>query len=309
MSTPMTPTQFVAQLKRWGIPCREDFSGWQNHNRGNRGNGWGPVHGIVQHHTGADNTSPTYLYTGSNSLPGPLCHVGNDANGVLHLIGWGRTNHAGGGDQRTLNHVIAEDYGNHILSPAFGEGKEGAYDGNGVFYGIENIYSGSHPMTPKQYDTAVLFSAAVSEFHHWTSLSTIGHGEWSDTKHDPSVTKPEKLMDMVKFRHDIQDALNHGPHPVTNPAPPKPTPVHLIPPFPGTLRPGMNSKYVTLLDKQLIYAGFAKYYKSGPGPYFGTSTANAVKAFLLKHKELWTGNEPDSIVGPKTWEAIFKAKK
>jgi peptidoglycan hydrolase-like protein with peptidoglycan-binding domain len=64
-----------------------------------------------------------------------------------------------------------------------------------------------------------------------------------------------------------------------------------------------------LLDKQLIYAGFTKYYKSGPGPYFGTSTANAVKAFLLKHKELWTGNEPDSIVGPKTWEAIFKAKK
>lgn len=309
----MTATQFVAQLKRWGIVFHEDFANWANHNRGNRGNGWGPIHGIIQHHTGADNTSPTYLYTGSSALPGPLCHVGNDANGILHLIGYGRANHAGGGDKRVLDHVIAEDYGNHILVPAFGEGKEGAYDGNGVFYGIENIYSGSHPMTAKQYDTAVLFSAAISEFHHWTSLSTIGHGEWSNTKHDPSVTKPEKLMDMVKFRHDIQDALDHGPtgksstpvttHPATNPPP-----VNLIPRFPGTLRPGMRSKYVTLLDKHLINIGYKRYYKSGPGPYFGSGTAGAVKAFLSHHKELWTGNEPDFTVGPKTWEAIFKTK-
>lgn len=312
MATPMTAAQFLAQMKAWGIPTHEDFDGWATHNRGSRGNGWGPVHGIVQHHTGADNTSPEYLYRGSASLPGPLCHVGNDKDGILHLIGWGRTNHAGGGDQRVLNHVINEDYGNHILVPRFGEGDSGAYDGNGVFYGIENIYSGSHPMTEKQLHTAVMFSAAICAWHNWTSLSVIGHGEWSNQKHDPSITHPEKLMDMVAFRHSVQIALDAGAHPIpghpsTTPKPaPKPAPKK-VPPFPGTLRPGMTSPSVTLLDRQLIKIGYAKYYKVGPGPYFGSGTAGAVRAFLAKHPALQTGGHPDSVVGPKTWAAIFEA--
>lgn len=306
MAKPMTAVQFVSQLKRWGILYHEDFSDWATHNRGNRGNGWGPVHGIVEHHTGADNTSPEFLYHGSSELPGPLCHVGNDVDGILHLIGWGRTNHAGGGDPRVLQHVINEDYGQHILVPQFHEGQNGSYDGNGVFYGIENMYSGTHPMTTKQMHTAILFAAAICEFHQWTELSVIGHGEWSNWKNDPSENG-KKMMDMVQFRSYVKAALKDGPghSPVVNPKPPV---VSVIPKFPGTLVPGMTSKYVTMLDNQLIKIGYKSYYNSGPGPYFGKGTADAVKAFLKHHRELWTGSEPDSTVGPKTWEAIFKTK-
>jgi hypothetical protein len=293
----MTAVQFVDQLKKWHIPYREDFNDWATHNRGNRGTGWGPVHGIIQHHTGADNTSPGYLYEGNSSLPGPLCHVANDVDGILHLIGWGRTNHAGGGDPAVLRHVTHEDYGSHILVPKFGEGDEGSYDGNAVFYGIENIYSGSHPMSEKQLHTAILFSAAVCDFHNWSSLSVIGHGEWSNQKHDPSITKPEKLMDMVAFRRSVQLALDAHKEKSKS-----------IPKFPGTLKPGVNSPSVTLLDRQLIHLGYGKYYKVGPGPYFGDATAKAVKAWLTKHPLYQTGKGPDTIVGPKTWEAIFKGE-
>ena len=306
----MTAAQFLAQMKKWGIPTHEDFDDWATHNRGNRGNGWGPVHGIVQHHTGADNTSPEYLYHGTAKLPGPLCHVGNDKDGILHLIGWGRTNHAGGGDQRTVNHVINEDYGNHILVPRFGDGDKEAVDGNGTFYGIENIYSGEHPMSEKQLHTAVLFSAAICEFHGWTGLSVIGHGEFNNQKRDPSITKPEKLMDMVAFRHSVDLALaTHKSNPNRPPVsghPPVTHPVS-IPKFPGTLKPGMTSNSVTLLDKQFIKIGYGRYYHHGPGPYFGASTTNAVMAFLAKHKELWVNGKPDPTVGPKTWAAIFSA--
>jgi hypothetical protein len=256
----------------------------------------------VQHHTGADNTTPDFLYHGDGNLPGPLCHVGNDVNGILHLIGWGRANHAGGGDSRVLNHVINEDYGQHILVPKFGEGDDGAYDGNGVFYGIENMYSGGHPMSTKQMHTAILFSAAICEFHQWTELSVIGHGEWSHYKTDPSESENgKKMMDMVQFRNYVKVALKAGPgH--------KPSIETKVPRFPGILHPGITSKYVTMLDEQLIKIGYKRYYNSGPGPYFGKGTANAVKAFMSHHKELWTGGEPDSIVGPKTWEAIFRTK-
>lgn len=298
MATPMTASQFLAQLDRWGIKYRKDFNDWATHNRGDRGNGWGPVHGIIQHHTGADDTSPEFLHNGSIKLPGPLCHVGNDSTGILHLIGWGRANHAGGGDKRTLNHVINQDYGSHILVPQFGEGDAGAYDGNGVFYGIENIYSGKHSMTPKQYDTAVLFAAAICEFHHWGPLSTIGHGEWSNQKWDPSVNG-RSMMDMVAFRRDVANALFDGPGkgPGTAPA------------FPGImLEPGITSKWVTMLDEQLINIGYSRYYNSGPGPYFGKGTTSAVMAYKKKHPELLINGYATATVGPKTWNSVFRSK-
>lgn len=194
-----------------------------------------------------------------------------------------------------------------MLVPQFGEGDHGAFDGNGVFYGIENIYSGEHPMSDKQLHTAVMFSAAICAWHNWSSLSVIGHGEWSNQKHDPSISKPEKLMDMVAFRHSVQLAIDAGANPVKKPPVVTPPKSSTIPKFPGTLKPGMTSPSVKLLDQQLIRIGYAKYYKVGPGPYFGTGTSNAVRAFLVRHPALQSPGGPDSTVGPKTWKAIFEA--
>jgi N-acetylmuramoyl-L-alanine amidase len=201
MSKPMTATQMESQLKKFGIKYVA-YKSWSTHNRGDRGNGFSDLNGLVLHHTGSDGDGQEgYLYTGTEALPGPLCHWGMDNEGVLHLIGWGRANHAGGGDPNVLNHVINEDY-TGTLKPKFGEGDSGSADGNGHFYGVEIYYSGSHKMTDDQYLTAIKLGAAVCDFHGWSYKSVIAHGEWSNDKWDPGVSS-NKMMDMVQYRNDL----------------------------------------------------------------------------------------------------------
>jgi hypothetical protein len=220
MAKPMTSSQFLAQLTKWKIPYTPFRTNWSTHNRGNRGNGFSDVNGVMQHHTGsASQTIQNFLYSGDSSLPGPLCHVGNDNNGRLWLIGWGRTNHAGSGDVAVLNRVIPENYTGTLKPRPANAGGE-TVDGNGRFYGIENMYTGSTPMSRAQYRTAVLFSAAILDFHKWKAESVIAHGEWTPRKWDPGIA-PSKMMDMVKFRNDVRDALKKGP---TWGEPPKTTP-------------------------------------------------------------------------------------
>lgn len=213
MATPMTAAQVIAQLKKWRIAYKEPFSDWETHNRGNRGNGWGPVNGFIWHHTGGDDTSMSFLYNGTSALPGPLCQFSIDPQGIVNLIGWGRANHAGGGDPAVLNHVINEDYSGQ-LTPHYGEGDAGAYDGNGRFYGVEIVYSGSHGMTKAQYTAALKLTAAIFDFHGWTEKSAIGHYEWSNQKWDPGYA-PGKHMDMSVVRADIKSVLAAGPEGVT----------------------------------------------------------------------------------------------
>lgn len=224
MSKPMTPTQVVAQLKKWGIKYVEVKS-WETHNR-NAVGPWSDLKGFIWHHTGADTTNPaTYaggvLYDGISGLPGPLCHFGLAPDGTVYLVGWGRANHAGGGDPAVLNHVINEDYTGQ-LHPT--KGNSNGTDGNRYFYGVEIMYSGSHKMTDAQYKTALKLSAAICEFHEWTEKSCIAHGEWSSDKWDPGYASG-KIMDMVKVRTDIKATMKAGAKPVVvtpPPTPPKP---------------------------------------------------------------------------------------
>lgn len=204
MSTPMTATQITAQLEKWGIAYKTYRSDWATHNREGHG-GWGPVNGFLWHHTGADGEIKGYLYNGTTALPGPLCQFHIDALGLLWLIGWGRANHAGGGDPAVLAKVVSEEY-TGILKPRYGQGDAGAVDGNSHFYGVEIGYSGSHGMNAAQYRTALKLSAAICEFHKWSQRSVIGHGEWSSQKWDPGYA-PGKMMDMNAVRNDIGDVL------------------------------------------------------------------------------------------------------
>lgn len=221
MSKPMTPTQLIAQLKKWGIKYVEVKS-WETHNR-NAVGPWSDLKGFIWHHTGADTTSPaTYaggtLYNGFSGLPGPLCHFGLAPDGTVYLVGWGRANHAGGGDPVVLQHVIDEDYTGQ-LRPT--KGNSNGTDGNRYFYGVEIMYSGSHKMTDAQYKTALKLSAAICDFHGWTEKSCIAHGEWSSDKWDPGYASG-KIMDMVKVRADIKATKAAGPGGTTTPTPETP---------------------------------------------------------------------------------------
>jgi hypothetical protein len=179
------------------------------------------LNGFIWHHTGADVTDPaayakSTLWNGISGLPGPICHFGLAPDGTLYLVGWGRANHAGGGDPVSLNHVINEDYTGQ-LHPTLGNSN--GVDGNSHFYGCEIMYSGSHKMTDAQYKTALKLSAAIIDFHGWTEKSVIAHGEWSSDKWDPGYA-PGKIMNMVDVRTDVKAVKAAGPNPAPTPTTP-----------------------------------------------------------------------------------------
>ncbi|WP_346347244.1 peptidoglycan-binding protein [Streptomyces sp. YIM 121038] len=261
------------------------------------------MNGFMVHHTGSDaDDQRAMLYEGISGLPGPLCHFGLDQDGTVHLIGWGRANHAGSGDPDVLRAVQNEDYGKN--PPA---DNESSVDGNARFYGVEIWYSGSHRMSDAQYRTLLKLAAAVCDFHGWSEKSVIGHGEWgSPGKWDPGY-KPGHMMDMAAVRADVKAALKPGGKPPTKPKPdkPKPKPPTKPGPFPGAayFRPGARNKYVTQLGKRLVQRGYGRFYAEGPGPTWTSVDRAAVRAF--QHDQGWSGSDADGYPGRETWRRLF----
>ncbi len=205
MASPITADQLVSQLKKWKVRYRE-FPGWRT--RGRPG-GLGDMAGIVNHHTGGTGQSDDYLYflfvTGrpESGIPGPLCQVATSANGTLNLGAIGRANHAGSGSLSTMAHVRNEDYPGY--SREISPGPDGI-NGNIYYYGNEIMYTGANPPTDAAYRTAVLYSAAVCDFHGWSALAAIAHREHTSRKNDPGN------IPMNKFRTDLATVLRVGPN-------------------------------------------------------------------------------------------------
>lgn len=203
MSTQLTPTRFREVLTAEGITTVA-MPGWETHNR-DAGRTPLTPNGIVIHHTGSDTTDPmgyakSVLWPGYSTLPGPLCQAGGAPNGDIYLIGHGRCNHAGGGDQAVLDLVIADKVPmDRELKP--NRGNSDGVDGNSHFYGLEVMFGGGHPMATAQYNSAVRFATALCREHGWGATSVIAHREWSKDKPDPGMTS------MVTFRKDVADAL------------------------------------------------------------------------------------------------------
>lgn len=206
MATPMTADETLLALRHWQVPFQQ-VDGWRTRNRDHKGP-WGPVHGVMLHHTGddADDVVDLEVVTrGRAGLPGPLAQFGCDDEGTIWLIGCGRANHAGGGDPRVLHAVIEESYGGHPPRPREHTGSSGATDGNDNFYGVEAFYSGQRAPTAQVRRSLVLLAAAICHHHGWTARSVIGHKEWSSWKHDPGH------LDMRSFRAAVAEQLVGGP--------------------------------------------------------------------------------------------------
>ncbi|HWD83317.1 MAG TPA: peptidoglycan recognition family protein, partial [Kribbella sp.] len=174
------------------------------------------VHGIVIHHTGSDaGQSDDYLdflaNRGRPGIPGPLCNASTDMDGDLWLVAQGRANHAGEGSSRTHDHVCGEDYDGYRAELTPGPDN---IDGNAVYYGNEVRYDGGQPMTPKQYDSAIRWAAAICDHHGWSALSIIGHREHTGRKNDPG------RCPMNQFRSDVAALLKAGPGGTSTPTKP-----------------------------------------------------------------------------------------
>jgi len=203
MSAPLNAAAFIAALKAEGLVVHE-YRDWKGHTRSGSGRPWGPVHGVVMHHTASGSDGIVeYCYTGSSALPGPLCHGVIDKKGEVWLVGYGRTNHAGGGDPDVLNAVKAESYMTSPPAPHEHEGSAGAVDGNKSFYGFEcvNHGSGNDPWPKEQTTAMVKAAAAICRVHGWSAKSVIGHKEWSDWKNDPNG------IAMPLFRVSVEQCL------------------------------------------------------------------------------------------------------
>ncbi|MEU9606120.1 N-acetylmuramoyl-L-alanine amidase [Streptomyces sp. NPDC048057] len=195
MSSPMSASRFLEALQDEGLRVVQ-VGEWRTHNRNHKGP-WGPVHGVMIHHTVTKGTALTVALCrdGRPDLPGPLCHGVIAKDGTVHLVGYGRANHAGLGDDDVLRAVIAEK--------ALPSDNEANTDGNRHFYGFEceNLGDGKDPWPEAQLEAIEKASAAICRVHGWNSRSVIGHLEWQPGKVDP------RGFTMDAMRSRIHDRL------------------------------------------------------------------------------------------------------
>lgn len=216
MSDPLTYSRFVSALRGAGLKVVEVPTGGKSpavHNR-NAVGAWGPVHGVMIHHTVTKGTANTVeiCRKGYEGLPGPLCHGVIAKDGTVYVVGYGRANHAGKGDSDVLNAVKAESYAS--VPPAANQAN---VDGNPHFYGFEaeNLGDGRDPWPDAQLLAIEKVSAAICKAHGWTEKSTIGHLEWQPGKPDP------RGFTMAGMRGRIRKRLA-GEAPAPKPPAPKP---------------------------------------------------------------------------------------
>ncbi|WP_432160785.1 peptidoglycan recognition protein family protein [Streptomyces sp. NRRL F-5630] len=209
MAQPLSFEAFLDAMRDEGVTVKV-VGNAKNHNRKGHG-AWGPVHGVMIHHTvtqGTDN-SVELCRTGHMTLPGPLCHGVIDKAGVVHVVGYGRANHAGLGDDDVLRAVIAEG-----KLPAVNEANT---DGNSRFYGFEciNLGNNSDPWPEAQVEAIVRASAGLLRRHKWGKdgpTSVIGHKEWQPGKIDPRGPIGKKggtALTMDAIRKRVAERLKH----------------------------------------------------------------------------------------------------
>ncbi|MFJ8430407.1 peptidoglycan-binding protein [Kitasatospora sp. NPDC094019] len=285
MATPLSADGFLNALRGEGLAVNE-VGNWRTHNRNHKGQ-WGPVHGIVIHHTATSGTdsSVSICRDGYAGLPGPLCHGVIDRDGGVHLVGYGRTNHAGAGDPDVLQAVIAEG-----PLPA---DNEATVDGNARFYGFECINSGTGQSWPdEQVDAMVRAAAAVCRAHGWSERSILGHKEWQPGKIDPNG------IDMADFRARVGQVLRGGARPQPDPQPSAPA-------YPGrdAFGPGRVNDSILQLGQQLVRKGFGGAYRVGPSRSWGESDRLNTAAF--QRAQGWGGADADGLPGPSTWQRLW----
>ncbi|MFH9466555.1 peptidoglycan-binding protein [Streptomyces clavifer] len=289
MATPLSADKLLRALRDEGLRVVEHRS-WRTHNRNHKG-AWGPVYGVMIHHTVTSGTqsSVDLCYDGHSSLPGPLCHGVIAKDGTVHMVGHGRANHAGLGDDDVLRAVISE-----TALPADNEANT---DGNRSFYGFEciNLGNGKDPWPAAQLLAIERAAAAICRAHGWNQRSVIGHKEWQPGKIDP------RGFTMGSMRTRVRTRLAGKPD---GPAkPPTPKPPATYEPFPGAafFRAGRRSAVITAMGKRLVAEGCGKY-EVGPGPAW--SEADRASYAAWQRKLGYSGSGADGVPGRTSWDKL-----
>ncbi|MGF0163042.1 N-acetylmuramoyl-L-alanine amidase [Streptomyces koyangensis] len=297
MAPPMTAAQLLARLVAEGVEVVE-VPGWRTRNRNSKGP-WGPVHGVMIHHTVTSGSARTVelCRDGYTGLPGPLCHGVITKDGRVHLVGYGRANHAGLGDSNVLAAVIAERD-----LPA---DRAADSDGNARFYGFEceNLGDGKDPWTDAQLEAIERVSAAICRHHGWNERSVIGHLEWQPGKVDPAG------FAMASMRARVGGRLGGAApgKPLPTPKRPKVSLSRLVaaarsnPQAKGqpVTYDGVKTYEAALVDEGLL----SKRYSDG---HYGTTTVAATTLWQerLGYRGRKPGQAADGIPGPDSLKRL-----
>ncbi|MBU8549801.1 N-acetylmuramoyl-L-alanine amidase [Streptomyces sp. Babs14] len=293
MAAPLSASTFLKALRDEGAKVQE-HSGWTTHNR-NRQGPWGPMHGVMIHHTVTRGTAATVgiVQRGYSGLPGPLCHGMIAKDGTVHLVGYGRANHAGLGDDDVLRAVIAE-----AKPPTDNEANT---DGNRHFYGFEceNMGDGKDPWPAEQIEAIVRVGTAICRAHGWGARSLLRHLDWQPGKIDPRGLDWDDVLARVAKR------LGSKPPAVSLPAPKKPivdlsrlvAAARSNPAASGqpVTYAGVRTVEAALVDEGLL----SKTYSDG---HFGTTTITAYAAW--QRRLGYRGNDADGIPGRTSLERL-----
>ncbi|MFG3323714.1 N-acetylmuramoyl-L-alanine amidase [Streptomyces sp. NPDC048171] len=286
MATPLSAGAFLSALEKEGVVVVE-VGDWRNHNRNHKGP-WGPVNGVMIHHTVTKGSAKTVdiCRKGYSGLPGPLCHGVITKDGRVHLVGYGRANHAGLGDDDVLRAVIAE-----AKPPTDNEANT---DGNRHFYGFEceNLGDGKDPWPAAQVEAIVRVGTAICRAHGWGARSLLRHLDWQPGKVDPRGLDWDDVLARVAKR------LGTKPPTTSLPAPQKPV-VDLSrlvaaarsnPQASGqpVTYAGVRTVEAALVDEGLL----SKTYSDG---HFGTTTITAYAAW--QRRLGYRGKDADGVPG------------
>ncbi|MFF9521159.1 peptidoglycan-binding protein [Streptomyces achromogenes] len=289
MAQPMSAAKLLEVLRAEGLTVHE-VRDWRRHNRNTKGP-WGPVNGVMIHHTVTSGTenSVNICYDGYAGLPGPLCHGVIDKEGHVHLVGNGRANHAGLGDGDVLRAVVNET--------GLPQDNQADTDGNRHFYGFEcvNLGDGKDSWPEAQKEAIEKVSAAICRHHGWSERSVIGHKEWQPGKQDP------RGFTMDGMRRRIADRLaGKGGK---EPGEPKPGPKPEYAPFPGAgfFHTGRKSPLITAMGRRLVAEGCGRYEK-GPGPEWTEADRESYAAW--QRKLGYRGKDADGVPGRTSWARL-----
>ncbi|GAA3956614.1 hypothetical protein GCM10022384_07190 [Streptomyces marokkonensis] len=293
MASPMSANSFLKALKAEGLTVVE-VDDWRDHNRNHKGP-WGPVHGVMIHHTVTRDSAHTVniCRKGYSGLPGPLCHGVITKDGRVHLVGYGRANHAGLGDPDVLRAVIAERQ--------LPGDNEASTDGNRHFYGFEceNLGDGDDPWPDAQLEAIVRAITAVCRHHGWNARSALRHLDWQPGKVDP------RGIDWDDIEARVTKRL--GGKPATAPRPTPSRPVVDLSQLRAAARsnPSAQGQPVTYAGVRTVEAALvdegllSKAYSDG---HFGTTTVTAYAAW--QRRLGYRGQDADGIPGRTSLERL-----
>jgi hypothetical protein len=303
MPTPLTADQFVAVLEAEGVKVAE-YPGWRTRERdAATGKPFGPVHGVLIHHTAGSNSLATVAKNGRPGLPAPLAHTHLAKSGLATMCSAGRANHAGLAAKNAYNAVLNESSTHPKPSEA-----SGTVDGNDCLYGleIENLGNGKDPYPAVQYDAAVRWAAAICRAHGWGADSVAGHKETSiEGKIDPS-------FDMGKFRRDVAARLKEKPsgtHTSTSSGSKRPVVdlsqlVAAAKSNPKAKGQPVTYAGVKTVEAALVAEGLLS--KSLSDGHFGTATVTAYAAWQRRCG--WHGKDADGIPGKASLTKLGKRR-